>query len=336
MPLSNTKAFGQPGRVRRHPFSLDPMTDTASQPTGQAGLTPQAEPPAPPDTRTSLLHDLGEIGRDLWGARDLLLQLTRRDVTIRYKQAVMGFGWALFMPLMTLVASVLIRALVQTASGRGMEPASIIGMAVKSLPWAFFVGSLGFATPSLIANANLVTKIYFPREVLPLSAVLAQCFDTSLGVIAFTLALPFLGFHPTWALLWVPVLVVLLFLFTAGVCLFLSCANLFFRDVKYIVQIFLTFGIFFTPVLFEPSMLGHRLSRIIWVNPLTPLLEGLRLAIAEGHNLAEPLRQVTGAGNSILVWSPASLWYSGVWAVAGCLIGAVIFHRAAHVFAEYA
>lgn len=290
----------------------------------------------PPGEGPSAIRDLGEIARDLWNSRDLLLQLTRRDVTIRYKQAVMGFGWALFMPLMTLVASVLIRALVQTASGQAMQPASIIGMAVKSLPWAFFVGSLGFATPSLIANANLVTKIYFPREVLPLSAVLAQCFDTGLGIIAFTLALPFLGFHPTWALLWVPLLLVLLLVFTGGVCLFLSCANLFFRDVKYIVQIFLTFGIFFTPVLFEPSMLGHRLSRIIWINPLTPLLEGLRLSIAEGHNLAEPLSQVTTAGASVVVWTPAALWYSGTWAVAGFLIAAVIFHRAAHVFAEYA
>ncbi len=297
---------------------------------------PPAEPAVPPVETTSILRDLQDVGRDLWGARDLLLQLTRRDVTIRYKQAVMGFGWALFMPLMTLVASVLIRALVQTASGKGMGPANIIGMAVKSLPWAFFVGSLGFATPSLIANSNLVTKIYFPREVLPLSAVLAQCFDTGLGIIAFTLALPFLGFHPTWALLWVPLLLALLLLFTAGVCLFLSCANLFFRDVKYIVQIFLTFGIFFTPVLFEPSMLGQRLSRIIWINPLTPLLEGLRLAIAEGHNLAEPLRQVTAAGVTVVLWTPASLWYSGAWAVAGSLIAAVIFHRAAHVFAEYA
>ncbi len=312
------------------------MTQPAAPIPVPGPLLPPAEPAVPPGETPSILRDLRDVGRDLWGARDLLLQLTRRDVTIRYKQAVMGFGWALFMPLMTLVASVLIRALVQTASGKGMGPANIIGMAVKSLPWAFFVGSLGFATPSLIANSNLVTKIYFPREVLPLSAVLAQCFDTGLGIIAFTLALPFLGFHPTWALLWVPLLLALLLLFTAGVCLFLSCANLFFRDVKYIVQIFLTFGIFFTPVLFEPSMLGQRLSRIIWINPLTPLLEGLRLAIAEGHNLAEPLRQVTAAGVTVVLWTPASLWYSGVWAVAGSLIAAVIFHRAAHVFAEYA
>ena len=303
-----------------------------------AGGPPSAasDAPEPAGNGSSLLRDLIEIRQDLWGARDLLIQLTRRDVTIRYKQAVMGFGWALFMPLMTLIASVLIRALVQTATGKGLAPANIVGMAVKSLPWAFFVGALGFATPSLIANSNLVTKIYFPREVLPLSAVLAQCFDSGLGFAAFTIALPFLGFHPTWALLWVPLLLALLLLYTAGVCLFLSCANLFFRDVKYIVQIFLTFGIFFTPVLFEPAMLGQRLSRLIWLNPLTPLLEGLRLAVAEGHNLADPLYQMTAAGASTMVWSPAALWYSAIWAVGGILIAAVIFHRAAHVFAEYA
>ena len=281
----------------------------------------------------SVLADLRVTLVELWHARDLLFQLAKRDVTIRYKQAIMGFGWALFMPLMTLVASVMVRVLVQTASGRPFVPESIVGIGAKALCWAFFVGALGFATPSLIANANLVTKIYFPREVLPLSAVLAQCFDTGIAAVALTLTLPWIGFHFSWAILWVPVLVALLLLLTTGLCLLLSCANLFFRDVKYLVQIFLTFGIFFTPVLFEPAMLGHRLGRWIWLNPLTSILEGLRLALAQGHNLAFPL---PGPTPGSVAWSPEFLTYTAVWAVLGTIVSVLVFNRAAHAFAEYA
>ena len=122
--------------------------------------------------------------------------------------------------------------------------------------WSFFVGALGFATASLIGNSNLVTKIYFPREVLPLSSVAAQGFDTSIGLLTLVVILPFLGVRLHASFVWIPLLLFLLVTFTTGVSMFLSCANLFFRDVKYIVQVVLMFGIFFTPIFFEPAMLG--------------------------------------------------------------------------------
>ena len=114
--------------------------------------------------------------------------------------------------------------------------------------------------------------------------------------------------------------------------LFLSCANLFYRDVKYIVQVLLTFGIFFTPVFFEPAMVGPDLARLSMLNPLAPLLEGLRLAIVEGHNLLVPVTSPAGA----LLWSPTYLAYAATWAIAGLVVSAVIFHRSEFVFAEYA
>jgi ABC-type polysaccharide/polyol phosphate export permease len=160
-------------------------------------------------------------------------------------------------------------------------------------------------------------------------------FDSVIGAVVVGIILPFLGAQLSWSLLWVPVLALLVFLFTVGISLFLSCANLFFRDVKYIVQVMLTFGIFFTPVFYEAAMFGPRGSRIAMLNPLAPLLEGLRLAVIQGHNLMEPLMQQTARG-AVLVWSPWDLAYSAGWAVFGVLGAALLFHRSEFVFAEYA
>ena len=284
---------------------------------------------------SSLLADLQEIVRDAWQYRDLLAQLTLRDIRIRYKQAVMGFGWAIFMPALIVLAGTLVRFAMAYVAGQPLKVGDVTGLAVKAVPWAFFVGSIGFATSSLTSNMNLVTKVYFPREVLPLSATLAQCFDSAIGALALGIVLPFVGVRPGAALLWLPVLAILLVVFTTAVALVLSCSNLFFRDVKYIVQVLLTFGIFFTPVLFEPSMLGPKGAQIVMLNPLAPMLEGIRLSVVEGHNLLLPLIVIGRDGGSIVGWSPWYLAYGAAWAGFGLLGGALMFHRLEFTFAEH-
>ena len=121
---------------------------------------------------------------------------------------------------------------------------------------------------------------------------------------------------------------------TAGACLFLSCANLFFRDVKYLVQVFLTFGIFFTPVFFDAENLGSTGSQLLMLNPLAPILEGLRLAVLEQHNLFEVGYAVSAQGQSFVAWQPWFLAYAVVWAVPGTLAAWVMFHRLEYVYAE--
>jgi ABC-type polysaccharide/polyol phosphate export permease len=276
---------------------------------------------------------LVDVAREVWGARELLHQLVLRDVKIRYKQAVMGFGWALLMPMLVVMAGFVVRFAMAHVSGQPLDASSLGGMAVKALPWAFFVGAIGFATTSLTSNMNLVTKIYFPREVLPLAAVFAQLFDTAIGATALALLLPFIGAKLSAALLWVPVLVLLTFLFTAGTCIFLACANLFFRDVKYIVQVLLTFGIFFTPVLFDAAMFGPKAGRLLMLNPMAPLLEGFRLTVVKGHNLLQPLVLEQG-GKLVELWSPWFLVYSAAWAVLGTAAATLLFHRTQYLFAE--
>ncbi|MDH3349719.1 MAG: hypothetical protein OEM02_16655, partial [Desulfobulbaceae bacterium] len=167
--------------------------------------------------KNTFFTDLQTIYHELLQYRELLYQLTLRDIRIRYKQAVMGLGWAVFMPILIILSGCIVRFAMASLRGGDIELPELAGIAVKSLPWAFFVGAVGFANTSLVNNSNLVTKVYFPREVLPLSAVLAQCFDTSIGGLALLLALPFLGAQLSWALCWIPLLAIILFFITAAI-----------------------------------------------------------------------------------------------------------------------
>ena len=280
------------------------------------------------------LATLAETGRDLVEYRHLLYQLALRDIRVRYKQAVMGFAWAIFLPALIVVSGILVRYAMSYLSGTQLETDMIAGLAIKSIPWAFFVGAIQSASGVLIGNRNLVTKIYFPREVLPLASVLAQCFDSSIGGMAVILLLPILGIHYGLTALWALPLLAALFLTTVGFALLLSSANLFFRDVKYIVRVILTFGIFFTPVFFEPEMFGRIGAQVMMLNPMAPILEGLRIAVVEGHDLSQTLMVARG-GEEILAWSPWYLVYVFVLAIFGTAATALLFHRLEFLFAEY-
>ena len=278
-----------------------------------------------------MLTDLTEIVRDVYDYRYLLFQLSLRDIKLRYKQAVMGFAWAVFMPSMIVLAGLAVRFAMAKFSGGHLDGLQVASLSVKAVPWAFFVGTLQFATNSLTSNTNLVTKVYFPREVLPLSATLAQLFDALVASIVLLAILLVVKLPASPALFAVPLIGLLLIVMTVAVALFVSCANLFFRDVKYIVQVMLTFGIFFTPVFFEPATFGRTGATIMMLNPLAPLLEGFRLSIVEHWNVLQPLIE-----NGITVWHPAMLAYSAAWTVLGLVGSAVLFHRMQILFAEYA
>lgn len=303
--------------------------------TSESILAPQVETALRQESE-SVWTTLRVGVRELIEYRELLFQLTLRDVRIRYKQAVMGFGWALVMPLLVVGAGLLVKIAMAQMSGSQFQAESFAGMTVKALPWTFFVGAIGTATSSLTSNSNLLTKIYFPREVLPGSAVLTQAFDSAIGTLAMA-AMLFLviriGF--SWQTLWAVPLIVLLFLLTTSAALVLSCANLFFRDVKYIVQVFVTFGIFFTPVLYEPESFGPTGCRLMMLNPLAPLLEGIRLATVQHHNLLWPLVVTSPAGAFVLAWHPAYLLYAVTWALLSFVGAWVLFRRLQFVYAEY-
>jgi lipopolysaccharide transport system permease protein len=279
---------------------------------------------------------LREMIQEIIEYRELLFQMTLRDVRIRYKQAIMGFGWAIFMPMMIVGSGLLIKMVMAGMSGGKLEAAGAGSMMVKALPWSFFIGSIGFATNSLTSNAGLVSKIYFPREIFPLSSTLAQMFDTAIGAVLLgAILFGFLKIGISIQILWIFPLVLLLLMFTFGAGLLLSCANLFFRDVKYIVQVLITFGIFFTPVFYDAVYLGPAGCRIIMLNPLSPILEGLRLSMIDHHNLARSLVVAAASGQDVVAWQPSYLLYSSIWAVVLFFGSWVIFHRLESNFVEY-
>jgi lipopolysaccharide transport system permease protein len=246
-----------------------------------------------------------EAAHELIQYRHLLFTLTWREIKIRYKQTVMGFLWALLMPLMVVAAGILVRKAFSVMSGKPMEYQALVSVMVKALPWAFFAGSIRTASISLISNANLVTKIYFPREVFPFSAVLSQLFDFAVATSFLIVLFVVTGLVVSVYLCWLPLLLLLLVVLTAGWALILSCATLFFRDVKYIVEIVMTFGILFTPVFYDANMFGDW-SYVLRLNPVGSILEAINdvVVLNRAPDLSWLLYSVGVAfGSFVLGWS---------------------------------
>ena len=213
--------------------------------------------------------------------RELLYLFTWRDIRVRYKQSVMGILWAIFMPALIVGAGVLVRYAAAKYSARPLTSQDLGSVVVRAVIWSFFVSAVRFGTNSLISNANLVTKIAFPKELFPISAVLSSLFDFAVAAAVVALALPILGVALTWQSLWVIPLLFFMVALATGMALILSSLNLFFRDVKYLVEIFLTYAIFFTPVLYPASILGNY-KTLVLLNPISPLLEAMSDALVSG------------------------------------------------------
>lgn len=216
--------------------------------------------------------------RELYRYRELLYMITYRDVMVRYKQSVMGFFWAVLMPILIVCSGILVRYAYAVASGKPLHPDDVASVAVRSLPWAFLVSSIRFSCNCLINNQSLVTKVYFPKEVFPIAAVMASLFDFLVASGALVIFL--LASHTGWSgqLGWLPILLLLMVALAMGIGMIVSAASLFFRDVKYVVEVALTFGVFFTPVFYDVQMLGHKGAWLL-LNPMAPILEGFSACI---------------------------------------------------------
>jgi ABC-type polysaccharide/polyol phosphate export permease len=220
--------------------------------------------------------------REIVRYRDLLYMLAWRDIRIRYKQTLMGLLWAILMPAAIIVAGVVVRLAMSRAADKPLSMQDLTPVFVKSVAWAFFVTSIRSGTTCLINNSTLVTRIYFPKLIFPLSTVLGNLFDFAVASCVLTVILALSGVSATLALLWVPPLLGLLVLLTSALAIFLSAAALFLRDVKYLVEVFVMFAIFVTPVFFSASIFGAW-SWLLLINPVAPLLEGLSDAIVFAH-----------------------------------------------------
>jgi ABC-type polysaccharide/polyol phosphate export permease len=261
-----------------------------------------------------ILSEFKEMVAEQVEYRELLYQITLRDLTLRYKQTAMGFAWAVFMPLLnTALFSVIFTRVAPIDTGVPYAVWAYLGLAV----WNFFSSGVKFATSSLSGNIHLVTKVYFPREVLPISAVLVSAVDFLVSTSVLAALMIWYGIRPGTALLFIPLLLALQLMFAIGVSLVLSMANVFYRDVKYLVEALMTLWMFATSVVYPVDRVGGRLGTLLALNPMTPLVEAFRSAVL--YNRApEPW-------GLLYVSIVAVLLLAGAW---------LLFHRSEFKFAE--
>jgi len=216
--------------------------------------------------------------RELWEYRELLYFLTWRDIKIRYKQAALGVTWVVIQPLLTMVIfSVIFGRLAKIPSDGIPYP---VFSFVALLPWLLFAGALSRAGSSLVVNRNLLTKVYFPRLIIPLSAVIAGMLDFSISFIVLIGLLLFYGILPTWAILTLPFLVLFAILTALAVGLWLSALNVQYRDVEYAIPFIITAWMYASPVAYSVSLIPTGFWRIIYgLNPMAGVIQGFRWAL---------------------------------------------------------
>jgi len=224
---------------------------------------------------------------ELWQYRELLYFLTWRDVKIRYKQTVLGASWALLQPLLTMLIFTLIFGRVAKIPTGGVPYPlfALVGLA----PWTFFAYGLSQSSNSLVASANMLKKVYFPRLAIPLSSVCSGAVDFGivLGLLAAMMAWYRVPLNPT--MLWIPAFVLLAFVASFGVGLWLSALNVQYRDVRYVVPFLLQFWMYATPIAYPMSALHEPWRTLLALNPMTGVVEGFRWALLGSARSSGPL-----------------------------------------------
>ena len=214
---------------------------------------------------------------DLWQYRELLYFLAWRDIKVRYKQTVLGVAWAIIQPFFTMVVFTLFFGKLAKMPSEGV-PYPIFSYA-GLLPWTFFAQAMNQSSDSLVGNANLITKVYFPRLVIPLSACLAPLVDFCIAFIVLIGMMFYYQIFPTSTLIWLPAFLLLALATSLGVGLWLSALNVQYRDVRYTIPFLSQLWLFATPVIY-PSGAVHSPWRIILgLNPMTGVVEGFRWAL---------------------------------------------------------
>jgi lipopolysaccharide transport system permease protein len=218
--------------------------------------------------------------RELWKYRELLYFLTWRDVLVRYKQAVLGVAWAILQPLLTMVVFTVV---FNKALGV-QSPASDVPYPVFSfaglLPWQFFAGALSRSGVSLVGNANLLTKVYFPRLVIPTSAVLSGIVDLGISFLVLVGLMAAYGLTPTWHAVFLPLFVLLAFATALAVSLWLSALNVLYRDVQYVIPFLVQLWMFVSPVIYPITQIPAGPLRVAFaLNPMTGVIGGFRWAM---------------------------------------------------------
>lgn len=252
---------------------------------------------------------------ELWEYRELLYFFVWRDIKVRYKQTVMGVLWAIIQPLFTMIIFSLFFGRLAKVPSDGI-PYPIFSYAAL-VPWTFFANALNLASNSLVNNANMITKIYFPRLMVPFASVLAGVPDFILAFIVLLIMMFVYGIVPTINIIWLPFFLLLALITSLGVSLWLSAMNVQFRDVRYIIPFLTQAWLFATPIAYPSSLLSEPWRTLYGINPMVGVVEGFRWAL---------LGTDTAPGPIIIISSLAAV---------GVLVsGAYYFRRMEKTFAD--
>jgi lipopolysaccharide transport system permease protein len=220
--------------------------------------------------------------QDLWRYRELFYFLAWRDILVRYKQTIIGIAWALIRPLLTmLVFTIVFGNLAKLPSEGAPYPIMVFaGM----LPWQFFANALAESSNSLISNSNLIAKVYFPRLIIPASAVIVSFVDFMISGIILLGLMAWYNFIPTWRIITLPFLIAIAFAASMGAGLWLASLNVKYRDFRYIVPFIVQFGLYISPVGFSSTIVPEKWRLLYSLNPVVGVIDGFRWAILGGES----------------------------------------------------
>ena len=226
--------------------------------------------------------------KDLWRYRELFGILAWRDITVRYKQTFIGVAWALIRPFLTMVVFTVIFGRLANLPTEGDAPYAVMVFA-GMLPWQFFSTALSSCSDSLISNSNLLTKVYFPRLIVPAAAVITSFVDFLISFVILAGLMLWYQWWPTWRLLTLPLWVAVTFAASMGVGLWLASLNVRYRDFRYVVPFLVQFGLYVSPVGFSSAIVPAKWQLVYALNPMVGVIEGFRWAIIGEGAFINPL-----------------------------------------------
>ncbi len=243
---------------------------------------------------------------DLWRYRELFYFLAWRDILVRYKQTAIGVVWALLRPFLTMVVFTVVFGKLGKFPSDGAPYAVMVFAAM--LPWQFFANSLSEASNSLIGNANLISKVYFPRLIVPTSAVITSFVDFLISGLILIALMAWYRFMPSWRIITLPFFVAIAFAAAMGIGLWLTALNVKYRDFRYIVPFIVQFGLYISPVGFSSSVVPEKWRLLYSLNPMVGVIDGFRWAIL-GGNATINWPSFMLSNGLVLLFLISGIWY---------------------------
>ncbi|GBF79182.1 ABC transporter permease [Aphanothece sacrum] len=221
-----------------------------------------------------------EYWRDLWRYRELFYFLAWRDILVRYKQTVIGIAWALLRPLLTMIVFSIVFGTLANLPSEGVPYPILVFSAM--LPWQFFANALSECSNSVINNSQLISKVYFPRLIVPTSSVIVSFVDFLISGIILIGLMAWYNFVPSWRILTLPIFILIAFAAAMGGGLWFSALNVQYRDFRYVVPFVVQFGLYISPVGFSSNIVPEKWRLLYSLNPMVGVIDGFRWAILGG------------------------------------------------------